>query len=114
MYEGREARVDASFSRISNAVDTASKDREVNRCDAGATFSQTGQRHICDLRVERRAEFHTTTGVSDLFSPFVLHRIEWETDLDQRVSHIRHGFERIHDGVQRVRRAWSWRNRARG
>lgn len=86
MCKGREARADTNFARNPNAVDTATEDRGVKRCDAGETFSQTGQRTICDRRVERHAEVYTVTGVSGSFSPRDLHRFFWEAGLDQRVK----------------------------
>jgi hypothetical protein len=72
-------------------VDATLEDRKVKRCDADMTVSQTGERHVCDRRVERFAEFHTAIGVSDSFSLSDLYRSGGEADLDQRVqTYARH------------------------
>jgi hypothetical protein len=72
--KGREARADASSSRNSVVVDATLEDWKAKRCDADMTVSQTGERHVCDRRVERFAEFQRATGVSDSFSLSDLHR----------------------------------------
>lgn len=86
MCKGREARADTNFARNPNAVDTATEDRGVKRCDAGETFSQTGQRTICESagrkarrspHGNRRFGFVLSKGPSPVF---------WEAGLDQRVK----------------------------
>lgn len=72
--KGREARADASCSRNSVVVDATPEDRAAKGCDAGVAISQTGDRCVCDRRVERSAEVHTATGVLGLYSPPDLHR----------------------------------------